>query len=101
MRITYSLVSLSKDRLKITHTPFGFVLGDGNMQHLLLLQILLNEDRTLSKAEILGNPGLTHLSRFDASICNSDTDLVDNKGFCVRPSLCQQSSSCIIYTQAV
>jgi len=37
----------------------------------------------------------------DSSICNSDTDLVDNKGFCVRPSLCQQSFSCISYTQAV
>ena len=35
LRITYSPVSLSKDRLKITHTPCpGFVLGDGNMQHL-------------------------------------------------------------------
>ena len=80
MRITYSPVSLSKDRLKITHTPCpGFVLGDGNMQHLQgsdledaacshqNRQILLNEDRTLSKSEILGNPGLTHLSRLDAS----------------------------------
>ena len=34
LRLTYSPVSLSKDRLKVTHTPCpGFVLGDENMQH--------------------------------------------------------------------
>ena len=35
LRMTYSPVSLSRNRLTFTHTPCpGFVLSDGNMQHL-------------------------------------------------------------------
>jgi len=57
-------------------------------------QILLNEKHTHSKGKNLrtfrlegSSPDLMH---------HSDMDLVDNKSFCVRSSLCQQSSSCII-----
>ena len=53
------------------------------------------------RQRISGHSGLKDPLQVDASFCNSDMDLVDNKSFCVRPSLCQQSSSCIIYTSAV
>ena len=60
-----------------------------------------SDGKAPSEADILRDSGLKDLSRFDASIRNSDTDMVDSKSFCVRPSLGQQSSSCVIYTQAV
>ena len=62
--------------------------------------ILLNEDRTHSKSEILGNPGLSHLSRLDASFCNSDMDMVDDKSFCLAKPVSAEFFL-IIYTSAV